>query len=173
MVSIAKNVHFLENESVEVEGVVFIGATLWTDFGGGDFFKMAHARKNMSDFEVITKPTGERLLPEDTLELFYQSKRYIFDEIKNAGRKTTVVVTHHGISPLSIDERFKGDRLNCAFMSDLSGEILDQGPGLWVHGHTHNSFDYRIGKTRVIVNPYGYKDVEVNKQYSKDLVIEL
>ena len=29
--SIPKNVHFLENESVEINGVIFIGATLWTD----------------------------------------------------------------------------------------------------------------------------------------------
>jgi predicted phosphodiesterase len=58
-------------------------------------------------------------------------------------------------------------------MTDLSNEIIDRGPDLWVHGHTHNSFDYMLGKTRVIVNPYGYKDVEINPQYNKDLVIEL
>jgi hypothetical protein len=47
------------------------------------------------------------------------------------------------------------------------------GPDLWVHGHTHNSFDYMFGKTRVVVNPYGYKDVEVNPQFDKSLVIKL
>jgi predicted phosphodiesterase len=52
-------------------------------------------------------------------------------------------------------------------------EIIDHGPDLWVHGHTHNSFDYSLGKTRVVVNPYGYKDVEVNPQYDRQLVIEL
>ena len=30
---------------------------------------------------------------------------------------------------------------------------LDPGPDLWVHGHTHNSFDYTLGRTRVVVNP--------------------
>jgi Icc-related predicted phosphoesterase len=170
--SLPKNVHFLENESVEINGVVFIGATLWTDFQGKDFFKMQYARKNMNDFVVIKKPTGLRLLPEDTVELFHESREYIFDSImKSVGRKT-VVVTHHGISPLSINERFRGDSLNCAFMTDLSNEIIDHGPDLWVHGHTHNSFDYMLGKTRVVVNPFGYKDVEVNPQYDKNLVFE-
>lgn len=172
-VSLPKNVHFLENESVEINSVVFIGATLWTDFQGKDFFKMQNARKNMNDFVVIKKPTGQRLLPEDTVDLFYESKKYIFDAINNVGGTKTVVVTHHGISPLSIHERFRGDSLNCAFMTDLSNEIIDHGPDLWVHGHTHNSFDYMIGKTRVIVNPYGYKDVEINPQYNKNLIIEL
>jgi Icc-related predicted phosphoesterase len=172
-VSLPNNVHFLENESVEINGVVFIGATLWTDFQGKDFFKMQYARKNMSDYEVIKKPTGQRLLPEDTVELFYESKKYIFEAIRSAGGRKTVVVTHHGISTLSIHERFRGDSLNCAYMTDLSNEIIDHGPDLWVHGHTHNSFDYMLGKTRVVVNPYGYKDVEVNPRYDKQLVIEL
>lgn len=171
--SLPQNVYFLENESVVINGIIFIGATLWTDFQGKDFFKMQHARKNMNDFVVIKKPNGQRLLPEDTVDLFYESRNYIFDAIRNAGARKTVVVTHHGISPLSIHERFRGDSLNCAFMTDLSNEIIDHGPDLWVHGHTHNSFDYTLGKTRVIVNPYGYKDVEVNPQYDKNLVMEL
>ena len=57
-------------------------------------------------------------------------------------------------------------------MTDISNEIIDHGPALWVHGHTHNSFDYTLGRTRAIVNSYGYKDVEVNPQYNKQLVIE-
>jgi hypothetical protein len=171
--SLPRNVYFLENETVEIEDVVFIGATLWTDFQGKDFFKMQVARKNMNDFAVIKKPTGQRLLPEDTVDIFCESKDYIFDVINSTSGKKRVVVTHHGVSPLSIHERFRGDSLNSAFMSDLSGEIIDHGPDLWVHGHTHNSFDYMLGKTRVVVNPYGYKDVEVNTQYKKDLVVEL
>ena len=62
--SLPKNVHFLENESVEINDVLFVGATLWTDFLEKDFFKMQCARKNMNDFAVIRKPNGLRLLPE-------------------------------------------------------------------------------------------------------------
>ena len=162
-ISLPKNVHFLENESVEIDEILFIGATLWTDFQQKDFFKMQYARKNMNDFLLIKKPGGQRLLPEDTADLFQESKSYIFDTLKKAGEKKTVVVTHHGVSPLSIHPRFRGDSLNCAFMSDISEEIINTGPDLWVHGHTHDSFDYSLGETRVLVNPFGYKDVEVNR----------
>ncbi len=173
-ISLPKNVHFLENESVEIDDdVLFIGATLWTDFHGKDFFAMQYARKNMNDFRLIKKPDGHHLLPEDTVELFQKSKNYIFSALENTGGKKTVVITHHGVSPLSIHQRFQGDCLNSAFMTDLSKEITVAGPDLWVHGHTHNSFDYPLGKTRVIVNPYGYRDVEVNPQYDKMLVIEI
>lgn len=134
---------------------------------------MQYARKNMNDFVVIKKPDGTRLMPEETVDLFQESKRYIFDTLATTGGRKTVVVTHHGVSPLSIHERFRGDSLNCAFMTDLSSEIIDHGPDLWIHGHTHNSFDYTLGGTRVVVNPYGYKDVEVNPQYDRQLVIEI
>ncbi len=171
--SLPANVHFLENESVDINGVLFIGATLWTDFLGKDFFKMQYARKNMNDFVVIKKADGTRLMPEETVDLFQESKQFIFEKLAAAEEKKTVVVTHHGVSPLSIHERFRGDSLNCAFMTDLSSEIIDHGPDLWVHGHTHNSFDYSLGKTRVVVNPYGYKEVEVNPQYDKQLIIDI
>ena len=171
--SLPKNVHFLEKESVDINGIMFIGATLWTDFLGKDFFKMQNARKNMNDFVLIKKADGTRLMPEETVDQFRESKKYIFDALANAGRNKTVVVTHHGVSPRSIHEKFRGDSLNYSFMTDISDEIIDHGPDLWIHGHTHNSFDYALGETRVIVNPYGYKDVEVNPQYDKQLLIEL
>jgi hypothetical protein len=85
----------------------------------------------------------------------------------------TIVVTHHGISPLSIHERYRGDSLNWAFMSELSKEIMGRGPDLWVHGHTHDSFDYLLGRTRVVVNPYGYQDMETIPRYNSGLLIEL
>jgi predicted phosphodiesterase len=122
---------------------------------------------------VIKKPNGTLLMPEETVDLFQESKRYLFEALTAAGDRKTVVVTHHGVSSLSIHERSRGDSLNCAFMTDLSSEIIDHGPDLWVHGHTHNSFDYNLGKTRVVVNPYGYKDVEVNPQFDRQLVVEL
>jgi predicted phosphohydrolase len=173
MVCFPGNVHFLENESVEVEDAVIIGATLWTDFDGKNFFKMQHARKQMNDFRTIRKASGELLLPEDTADLFYQSREFIFDRLKEAEGRKTIVLTHHGISPLSVHERYRGDSLNWAFMTDLSGEIMDHGPDLWVHGHTHDSFDYLLGRTRVVVNPYGYQDVEINPGYNGTLLIRL
>ena len=46
---------------------------------------------------------------------------------------------------------------------------------LWVHGHTHDTFDYAIRGTRVICNPRGYaKDgVNENARFDPDLTIDL
>lgn len=46
-------------------------------------------------------------------------------------------------------------------------------PLLWVHGHTHDSFDYMIGSTRVLCNPRGYIPEEANKQFDPALIVDL
>jgi Icc-related predicted phosphoesterase len=69
-----------------------------------------------------------------------------------------VVVGHHAPSKASTHPRYLNDTtMNGAYSSDLSEFILDRPQiKLWVHGHTHDSFDYMIGSTRVVCNPRGY-----------------
>lgn len=46
---------------------------------------------------------------------------------------------------------------------------------LWIHGHTHDSFDYLLNGTRVVCNPRGYvKDgVNENPRFDPELMIEV
>jgi len=58
--------------------------------------------------------------------------------------------------PGSVARRFENDPVTTAFVSDLS-EVIDQHqPALWIHGHTHDCFDYRVGATRIACNPEDY-----------------
>jgi len=61
---------------------------------------------------------------------------------------------------------------SAAFASNMEDLIFETGPDLWVHGHIHDSSDYRIGKTRVICNPRGYAH-EPNPDFDADLVVEM
>ena len=60
---------------------------------------------------------------------------------------------------------------NPCFASRLDGLIEASGPALWVHGHTHTSFDYRIAGTRVVCNPKGYGTE--NTAFDPGLVVEI
>jgi len=51
--------------------------------------------------------------------------------------------------------------------------ILEYQMRIWIHGHTHESFDYRIGKARVVCNPRGYVSVEENKGFRPDYTVEI
>lgn len=155
------NVHFLENDAVTINGVRFLGATLWTDFRIDDAPEAAmdHARRRMNDYRQIAwqKKPWKRFLPVHAYRLHQDSKAFLAREL-GSSPLPTVVVTHHLPHPRSVAQRFKGDPTNAAYASDLL-EIIEEGrPALWVHGHMHDSCDYVVGKTRIVSNPKGYAD---------------
>jgi Icc-related predicted phosphoesterase len=98
------------------------------------------------------------------------SQRFIETALKEDPTIPTVIVTHHLPHPRSISGRFKSDLLNAAYASDLTDIIETGRPALWLHGHTHDSCDYRVGNTRIICNPRGYEDE--NNGFKPGLVIE-
>lgn len=91
-----------------------------------------------------------------TSELFERHRRWLEGRLAEPFDGETVVVTHFAPSVRSVAPRFAGSPLNACFVSDLERLVAASGAALWVHGHTHDSFDYRIGDTRVLANPRGY-----------------
>lgn len=85
----------------------------------------------------------------------------------------TVVVTHHLPSMRSVAERYRHELLSACFASNLD-HLLGYS-ALWVHGHTHDSFDYAAHGTRVICNPRGYcrAGQPENRQFNPALVVEV
>jgi Icc-related predicted phosphoesterase len=166
------NVHFLENESVVIDGVRFLGATLWTDYRieGHPRLAMFNARERMNDHKQIARQRNpwQRFVPDMAYRMHQDSRRFIETALK-ADPIKTVVVTHHLPHAKSVPERFKGDLLNAAYASDLSDVIEEGRPALWMHGHTHDSSDYMISATRIVCNPRGYDDE--NPAFNPALVV--
>jgi Icc-related predicted phosphoesterase len=171
------NVHFLENEAIIIDGVRFIGATLWTDYrwkGKDPVFAKRHAEKSIEDYKLIRwSDRPKTLVRADNLEAeHYRSRRFIQDALKVPFEDgPTVVVTHHGPHPRSIFHWYEGDMLSAAYSSDLSEIICKGAPALWVHGHTHRSFDYKVFETRIVCNPVGYEGGE-NPEFNPALIID-
>ncbi len=166
------HVHFLENDSVTIDGVRFLGATLWTDYAieGHQRMGMAHARERMNDYRriALSKDPWQRFTPEAAFRMHCESRQFI-EKALLAEQVLTVVVTHHLPHPRSIPERFAGDLLNAAYASDLSATTAAAPPALWAHGHIHDSCDYRILGTRIVSNPRGYGCE--NESFNPGLVI--
>lgn len=173
------NIRVLDREAALVEGIRFLGATLWTDFGVcGDGEARAaaiqEAERFMRDFSVVRM--GEATFtPEASATLFAQHAAWLEERLAEPHSRTTVVITHHAPSPKSIHPRFDGSALNACFVSDAE-RLIDGGRAcLWIHGHTHDSFDYLVNGTRVLCNPRGYaKDgVNENAAFEANLVVEI
>lgn len=177
-------VHFLENQAVEIGGVVFLGCTLWTDFRlweSGPFAGLYtktealwEADNGMNDYRRIAFFDGRRhrkLMPNDSVRLHLDSVRWLRDQFDGHRGRKIVVVTHHAPSFQSVPDTYEQDVLSAAYASHLDDLVEQSGALLWVHGHTHERCDYMIGKTRVIANPHGYPGE--NKWFRSDLVIEV
>jgi Icc-related predicted phosphoesterase len=63
--------------------------------------------------------------------------------------------------------------VSATFASSLDEFVVSSGAHLWIHGHTHDSFDYCIGNTRVVCNPGGYPGVEPNSRFVPGLVVRV
>lgn len=156
-------VKVLDMDSIDLDGVRFIGCTLWSDFDGEDPLTMYDARVMMSDYDLVrmgnhAAPYQRRLTPQDTLKDHKVMRDWVFEQTIQArldGMKP-VVITHHHPSFESVPSKFKGNTLNGCYCSDLVEEVFDNGPDLWVCGHIHEKTDYMINKTRVLCNPRGY-----------------
>jgi 3',5'-cyclic AMP phosphodiesterase CpdA len=170
-------VTFLDDASAVIGGVRFIGATLWTDFclDGADqqATRMEAAQRYMLDYREISVDANRKrkLKPADTLQ-FHQSSRAFLDRtLAEPFAGPTVVVTHHAPHPGSVAARFRVDPVTASFVSDLTDLIERHAPVLWVHGHTHTSFDYLVGGTRINCNPKGYG--KENRDFDAGLIVEI
>jgi len=167
--------HVLNNDSVFINGTRFLGSTLWTDFAlFGETEKinsMQYAGLCMNDFRAI-RYNGHRFRPESAATLHAESRRWLVSQLEQSFAGKTVIVTHHVPSPLSISPKYTNNPLNPAFVSNLES-LMDDQISLWVHGHTHESFDYTVNGTRVVCNPRGYVSYELNESFNPSLVVEI
>ena len=171
----------VENQVIRVDDTSYICATLWTNYNGGNPVIMQIVRGALNDYRYIRTgnygdPYLRRINPHDLFNEHMISKDFIFksiEEEKNIDGQKIVVVTHHGPTTLSVHDQYKGDPVNWGYVSDLWTKVADAEPDIWVHGHTHHSFDYMVEKTRVITNPRGYaRQIHRNSQPTNEFVNE-
>lgn len=168
------NIHFLENESVEIGGFRFFGCTLWTDLElFGDPAEGAVDALEMNDYKRIRhSETYRKLRPTDTRLRHFSSVQKIKEFLAEGDPRTSVVVTHHAPSIRSLPSRRHTDPVSCAYASHLDELIISTRPLIWVHGHIHHPQDYVIGEMRIVSNPRGYLDMP-SKDFDPGLVLEL
>ena len=157
------NITILQDEAAELDGVVFLGSTLWTDMNKGDPLTMWTARNSVNDFKHITHHYAHagiygKLRPEITVAAHRKSVDYMQAALGQRGQDKIVVISHHAPTELSVAPAYKREyAMNGAYRSDLSEFILDHPQiKVWVHGHMHDVCDYTIGSTRILANPRGY-----------------
>lgn len=164
---------WLERQIVVIDGVRFVGTTLWTDFEAlvdpqADAARQQQQREKAyraANFYLRKNTSlhqGRPQLAEDLAELGRQCQRWLRETLSTSFDGPTVVVTHFAPSLRSADPRYglvPGTAGFCNALDDLMPCAQ-----LWMHGHLHCRVDYvaegtvqgRPWRCRVVANPLGY-----------------
>jgi predicted MPP superfamily phosphohydrolase len=180
-----ENLHVLDDGVTVLDGVRFIGGTLWTDMNGNDYFTKTKAKQGMNDYFKIKIEVDEEyeddyfgfnrpLTPDDTVLMHNQTKFFIREFLREPFDGKTVVVTHHLPLFHCIHDKYHNHDMNGAYASDLEEIFRDFDFDLWFHGHTHETVELKdiYGKD-IWCNPRGYLPNHPNPKFDPELVIEL
>ena len=168
------NVHYLHNSIIRLNNIRIIGSTLWTDMADKNPLAMFKIQQFMNDYVQI-KLNKRKIRATDIITEFNVARTFIEEELRKPFDGKTVVVTHHAPSYKSVHQRFIHEgQINNAYYSDLDYLFYDyENIALWVHGHMHNSFDYKINNSRIICNPFGYHGYELNPNFDPYFIVEI
>jgi calcineurin-like phosphoesterase family protein len=154
-------VQVLYNDSVVMDGVRFLGTTLWYDA------LSMHPRelKDLNDYSRMFNDQHAPIAAEDIQREHEIAKTFIADTLAVPFDGPTVLLTHHPARKIP-------GVYSPAYGTDLESIWKDR-VALMVHGHHHQKFDLHIGTTRVVANPRGYPDDGVRSRFKRDLIVEV
>jgi len=170
------NLHFMEKESLVLNGITILGTTLWSEIPDDS---LELAERDLNDYHLsYNHAAGEAprgLKAIETRALHRENIRWLESELRRAtyDHKALVVLTHH--TPMvtgTSHPRFENSDITCCFSSDLEELLLESSPALvaWACGHTHYNFDFMVGDVRVLSDQRGYK-YSRNSEYEENGVV--
>ncbi|WP_232631346.1 metallophosphoesterase [Methylobacterium sp. Leaf118] len=164
-------------QAAVIDGVRFVGTTLWSDWSLAGRWLDADAPDRPADPVAyaaarMTDPvTGSREYrgsirradqspwsPADAMAAHAAEKAALREALAQPYAGPTVAVTHHPPSPLAADAFRDAPGVPWWVPAFYATTVLDdladaERPDLWVSGHFHAGHDRRIGRTRWIANP--------------------
>ncbi len=136
-----ENIHFFMEPGLKtIGGVRFLGSTMWYPQPA------ERKRQDFIDMRQVRCPRS----------WFFDQHQAFRTTMESEPLEDVVVVTHHLPHPMSTPVMFQGSVHDHFFMTNMTDSIMKLKPKLWLHGHTHDPCDYKIGDTRIVCNPRGY-----------------
>lgn len=151
------HIHILEKEHIDINGVRFIGCTLWTDFKiMGSFYEKeakSWCASHVGDFSLIKKQSNsfQPWTVEDMCVEHEKSVQYLEHMLLRepfAGER--VVVTHFAPHIKSVPM----DNLIGAYIASDQERLMGFS-AYWIHGHIHHVNNYDLHGTKVLSNSRG------------------
>jgi hypothetical protein len=191
-------IQWLHHEQIVLDGVRFVGSTLWADFDALSLYRQSRGeavgtgqalewrdKAFRAANHYLQKTSGlvhgQPMLASHWRGLGLASQVWLGQALRQVHDGPTVVVTHFAPSLRSADPRYINTRFPGQPTPGTAGfcNVLDDWfdhADVWLHGHLHCSHDYRAGRggrCRVVCNPMGYADKGEQVGFRPDLLIEV
>ncbi len=188
-------IQWLERETAVIQGVRFVGTTLWSDYdalagldgptsgrpGGGvrvpteTEARRARQKAFRAANFYLSKMAGQRggaLFDAHAMRVLgLDCQAWLREALDRPFDGSTVVVTHFAPTLHSADPRYglsPGTAGFCNALDDLLA-LAD----LWLHGHLHCPTDLQVGRCRIVANPLGYARKNEQAGFRPALIINV
>ena len=166
------DIHFLQCDSITIEGIQISGCTLWTNF---ELFgaktvdrSRIEAERYMRDYLAIYYENKEEgsVNTDHTIQIHNKHLAWLKQQ------QSDIIVTHHPPSFQGIQDCYKDSLLSAAFASNLDHVVQQSGAKYWFCGHSHVAKRFKIGQTEVVINSMGYPGEKI-EGFDPALVLEI
>lgn len=110
---------------------------------------------------------------QDFIPWVYEQNAAFLELAEREVDSSSVVITHYLPSYKCVNERYKNSPLNRFFVCEMDELIERKSPKLFASGHTHLAYDFKIGQTRLVCNPFGYMSEQGVNGFNPNLIIEV
>lgn len=178
----ALDIGWLEREVRVIEGVRFVGTTLWADFDALIEARDAPAERERKRGKAMRAANhylahaaatrhGRPFMAEELREESLSSQAWLREALARTFEGPTVAVTHFAPTLASADPRYGLTPGTAGFCNAL--DALLPLADVWLHGHLHCAFDYVKDGCRVVANPLGYASKGEQQGFRPGLLIEV
>ncbi|WP_290867209.1 metallophosphoesterase [Aquabacterium sp.] len=179
---------WLERETTVIDGVRFVGTTLWSDFDALARDESSTTRQMQAHDKALraanfylrkntTLVQGQPLLADGMREMGLACQAWLREALAQPFDGPTVAITHFAPTLMSADPRYgltPGTAGFCNALDDLL-PLAD----VWLHGHLHCANDFlvrgeREGRAfacRVVANPLGYVSKGEQEAFQPQMVV--
>lgn len=162
---IHENYYFLNNDTVILNGIKFIGSTMWTRLG--EYF--GHVKRivsSMNDFRTILDNNLDNITADYIMKKHDKSIKFIIKEINNSEGEC-IVITHHAPFLKLYSS------ISHAYGINLQNKLkyLKKYPKYWIYGHTKENEDkileFKRGRIECICNQLGcFEESKYGSQFN-------
>jgi predicted phosphodiesterase len=173
------NVQLLNNQSIIIDDIQFIGSTLWSQIFPEN---KLYIESVINDYNLILDNEKNKITTELTNRWNMESIKFIETELNLNSDKKKIILTHHAplfssvlLNQYTANPKYITSQNNQAFHNDLM-HLFQTKPNnisAWLYGHTHWASVFKLNDTIIATNQLGYSREEHDINFNEYAFIDL